>query len=322
VAKGSQRSRMSGVRTVAVTWQRIKEAFGSRGFALDLDRACYGGSAREPAQSQFDELFESENAFQKYFDAIRSIENAIPVIRDGADGLAQIKGQLAHIEKIDRGCVVHIQYGRPELWVEFLREIFENTEDVSIFINAGWNPSILVRELWISGIISTITEMNPATEIVVSGSSFPDSFSDIGKRGENLILERVLYANLVRRHNAATLIYGDWGSARPPSPPTPMTIVPRLDVPMSSEWVSFRRSGAEEYSDIAERIMADAVWAKSPDIWGKYAIEATAGELPGAVKNPESASAVRINLHLHRQAQFGGPGAEMGDIEEPYTDDL
>ena len=137
--------------------------------------------------------------------------------------------------------------------------------------------------------------------------------------------ERALYNNLVRRHNAATLIYGDWGSTRPPSDPVPMKNIPRIDLPTPRQWISFRRDSEldddEDYSDIAKRVVADNEWPTDLNIWGTYTINWTAEGEPGAIRIPYTAAAARINIHLHRQAFFGVDGIHV-DGDEPFTDEL
>jgi hypothetical protein len=175
-------------------------------------------------------------------------------------------------------------------------------------------------QAWASKIVGQITDIAPDAEIVICGSSFPDSFTQIGRRGEVFVKERSLFANLARLHNAATLVYGDWGSTRPPTDPQPMKNVPRIDLPTRTEWIFFRSADDEDYADIADRMIADKDWPEDLSIWGTYSISCTALGLPGAIRSPGTAAAVRINIHLHRQAHFGVSG-EVVDGEEPYSDD-
>jgi hypothetical protein len=136
--------------------------------------------------------------------------------------------------------------------------------------------------------------------------------------------ERFMYNSLVRQHNAAKLIYGDWGSTRAPSDPVQMRNVPRIDLPKPSEWISFRRDkdldDDEDYQDIAERVIADTDWPKNLDIWGTKTIDWTAKGEPGGIRGRAAAAAARINIHLHRQAYFGANDI-VTDGDEPFTDE-
>ena len=242
---------------------------------------------------------------------------------DGGEA-AHLDAQVRHVEALDRGVVVRIEHGVVTNPILLVDKALARFQDVSFFVDAGWSSDILGREMWASGIVERVARERPEIELVVSGSSFPMSFADIGDRGINVVEERRLYANLVRRHNSATLIYGDWGSTRPPSDPVPMRNIPRIDLPTQSQWISFRRDrdlpDDEDYTDIAQRVVTDPEWPANLDIWGTYTIEWTASGEPGAIRSPATAAAARINIHLHRQAYFGSDDVVI-DGDEPFTDD-
>jgi len=305
-------------------WEKIGEALGGRRYALDLDRTKRGSGNGKPAAAEFDSLFESRNGFENYYGAIAEVGEAIPVLRI-SDGFApQFEEQADHIEELDRGVIVRIEYGTVTNPLALVDQVLGRFEDACIFIDAGWSNDTLRREVWASGIIERVSQDHPEIEIVVSASSFPSSFTNIGERGVIPVEERVLYNNLVRRHNAATLIYGDWASTRPPSDPVPMRNIPRIDLPMPNQWISFRRGrdlqDDEDYSDIAQRVISDPDWPEDLNIWGTYTIRWTASGEPGAIRSPATAAAARINIHLHRQAFFGSNDI-VSDGDEPFTDD-
>jgi Beta protein len=306
------------------TWDKVSEAFGGRRFALDLDLTRRNSGSDKPAAAEFDRLFSAHGGFANYYAVVAAIPEAIPVLRISGGGAAEFDEQADHIIELDRGLVVRIAYGAVTNPLALVDQVLARFDDVTIFIDAGWSNDLLSREIWASGIVERVTAARPEVEIVVNGSSFPDSFVDIEARGEIPVRERYLYANLVRRHNAAILVYGDWGSTRPPSDPVPMKNIPRIDLPESIEWISFRRDKEldddEDYADIARRVVADPAWPADLNIWGTYIIECTADELPGAIRSPAVAASARINIHLHRQAFFGDAGI-AGDEDEPFTDD-
>lgn len=309
---------------LARTWEKIGDAMGNRRFALDLDRTRQNSGGKLAAAAEFDELFVSRNGFANYYDAISQIAEAIPVLRLGGGEATQFDAQARHVDSLDRGLVVRIEHGAVTNPIALVEQVLGRFQDVSFFVDAGWSRDILGREAWASNIVGRIARDHPEIEVVISGSSFPDSFSDIGDRGVIPVEERHLYNNLVRRHNAATLIYGDWGSTRPPWDPAPMRNIPRIDLPTPGQWISFRRDrdldDDEDYTDIAQRVVADPDWPADLDIWGTYTIEWTASGEPGAIRSPATAAAARINIHLHRQAFFGANDI-MVDGDEPFTDD-
>jgi hypothetical protein len=309
---------------LARTWEKIGDALGNRRFALDIDRTKRNSGGGKPAAFEFDALFEAHNGFEKYYSIVGEIEEALPVLRISGGSAPQLEAQAEHIEELDRGLIVRVEYGAVTNPIQLVEQVLGRFVDVSIFVDAGWSTDILSREAWASRIIETVSRDYPEIELVVSGSSFPDSFTGIGERGVLPVEERFLYNNLVRRHNAASLIYGDWGSTRPPSDPVPMRNIPRIDLPTASQWISFRRDkeldDTEDYSDIAQRVVADADWPADLNIWGTYTIDWTAKGEPGAIRSPATAAAARINIHLHRQA-FYGANDIISDGDEPFTDD-
>jgi hypothetical protein len=312
-------------KSLSRTWEKVGIALGGRRFALDLDVTKRNSGGRLAASNEFDDLFTVRNGFARYYDVVASIAEAIPVLRVSDGEVLQFEAQCRNIDRLDRGLVVRIQYGLVSNPISLIRQVFARFQDVSFFVDAGWSRDILGREAWVSGIIAEITRNHPEIEVVVSGSSFPDSFSSIGDRGIIPVEERRLFDNLARRHNSATLIYGDWGSTRPPSTEQiPMRNIPRIDLPMPNQWISFRRDKEvdehEDYAEIASRVIADIDWPSGLDIWGTYTIEWTASGEPGAIRSPATAAAARINIHLHRQAFFGANDAVV-DGDEPFTDE-
>lgn len=308
-----------------MTWAKIYEALGNRRFALDLDLTKKNVITKRVASQEFNDLFNAANGFGAYYEQVSKLPQAIPVLRLGGVGVPQLSEQLKHVEIIDRGAVLRLEFGLVQNPSDIAVDVLKRLEDVSIFIDVGWSRHLLEREVWASSIIKAISDLRPEVEIVLTGSSFPDSFSSLGRRGENAIAERFLYNNLIRRHNSAVIIYGDWGSTRPPSAPIPMTPVPRIDLPTSANWISFRRDSNtpifETYIDIARRTVSDNAWPQDIEIWGTQAIKWTAQGEPGAINSPHAASAARINIHLHQQAFFGEGGA-ANDTDEPFTDDF
>lgn len=305
---------------LAHTWKKIADAFGPRRFALDLDLFKRGAATERLAGAQFDALFDGEDGHRRYYDLVGSLEHAIPTLQLSGGVAAALDRQLEHVDEIDQGLVLRLRFGHVTQPLELVERVLRLFPDVMILIDLGWSTDLLSRELWASGIIAMIADLRPETELVLAGSSFPDTFDRIQGRGEFLASERVVFDNLVRRHNAVALTYGDWGSTREPKDGSIMRTVPRIDLPMTREWLTFRRTGLEDYPDIAKRVVADPLWPKDLKIWGTYLIESTADSLPGAITGTAAAAAARVNIHLHRQATFGLAGV-VGDSDEPYTDD-
>jgi hypothetical protein len=303
-------------RALARTGEKIIQAMGERRFAVDLDRSRQGVPGT-PAASEFDHLFDPQDGYARYYEFVGALPNAVPVLRSNP---IDLPGQLARIEALDRGVVVRIPFGAAADMVEAARTLVHDTQDVVVVIDAGWSNDLLGRELWASQMVQQMTDIRPEIELIVAGSSFPDTFSRIHGRGDIPVRERQLYASLSRRHNAANLVYGDWGSTRPPAVDAgPMRNVPRIDLPFQSEWICYRQTADEGYPELAQAMMADRSWPAGLTIWGTFMIASTAEGLPGSIRSPGTAAAVRINIHLYTQA-FAGAANAPGDIEEPYVD--
>jgi hypothetical protein len=236
------------------TWKKLKEAMGDRRFALDLDHSKYRSGSPLPAADEFDKLFAEEDGFAAYYAEVASVDGAVPTLQI-ADP-ANMERQLQAAIDLDRGLVLRLQYGLTPEPLALVQRVLELFEDVAVFIDLGWSDDLLSREVWASTVIKAISDMTQEYELVVAGSSFPESFKSIG-RDERLANERVIYENLVKRHNAVIITYGDWGSTRLPKDPIPMgPIPPRIDVPNKREWICFRRGNSRtgcEGQDVAGR---------------------------------------------------------------------
>ena len=308
-------------------WNKVSESVDGRRYALDLDRTRDGSGGNFPAHVDFNALFNRSGGYANYYGLVSTLPNVVPVLRVDDVGSSNFFAQAEHVYRLDRGLVVRLEFGRiqdPIALVESVYEVLQLGSDVNFVIDAGWAPHDLIsHELWAAPIIRRITEFQPEAEIVVAGSSFPDQFTNLGIRGVISVAERRLYSVLKRRFNAANLIYGDWGSTRPPKESTPMTNVPRIDLPTPNEWVAFRRdkdtNADEDYVAIARRVMRDSAWPRDLSIWGTYMISSTAQDLPEAIRGAGTATAVRVNVHLHQQRFFDTPDV-VSDGDEPYTD--
>jgi hypothetical protein len=214
-------------KDIARTWEKIAEAFGDRRFALDLDSTRFGNVSDKPAAKQFDALFNPVDGSANYYNLIESMAPAIPVLRTKNGEAPEFDRQLERIEDLDRGLVCRFHFSDGAGVFPLVERVVEQFPDLTIVVDTGWTRDLLSREQWASQVIQRITEAKPETEIVVTGSSFPDSFANVTARAICDLRERMLFANLVRRHNAATLVYGDWGSTRPTPDPTPMKISAR-----------------------------------------------------------------------------------------------
>lgn len=302
----------------------IEEAVGNRLYGLDLDDFKYESNPDPEKQARVDfaSLFNSEGGFETYYKLTNDGVNRVPVFRALTSQHIQIERQLDHIEAMDRGVFVRAKVGEPGHFFDVARAIKQRGVGNAVFIiDCGWGRDILTSAALAVSHAQNLIEISQEFEIVVAGSSFPDAFAGLGDRFEIAAIERQLYSEVRRQVNYPSLYYGDWGSTRPPTDPVPMRNVPRIDIARPNNWVSWRSEDDESYVDVAERTVSDSFWDGELGIWGEYMIVATSEGEEVRIKSPAMAAAVRVNLHLHQQANFDNPdGLHIGD--EVVGDDL
>jgi hypothetical protein len=299
-------------------YPRLKEALSDYRYGLDLDRHKRGKIGLEPVSSQFEALFDPLNGFSNYYDLVGEDSNRIPVLRD-CDGMyVDLQRQFDRIDALHNGVIIRLQKG----CCEDLTSVIESgrliADDILFAVDVGWSLDVIAQEMWASQMISKITDWDPTAEIVCLSSSFPNSFTHIEYRGTFSIDDRDLFDRLVRRHNSARLVYGDWGSTRRSEEQGGGTHYDRIDTAKAGEWVSFRQTDEESgYQIVAKRTIADPQWTTLPTCWGKHVIECTALDIPGKIKGTEAAISSRINMHITAQANVG---VTAPPPDEPYLD--
>ncbi|ASJ91608.1 beta family protein [Porphyrobacter sp. CACIAM 03H1] len=302
----------------------VEEAVGNRLYGLDLDefKLNLNPDPSKTAATQFLQLFEKAEGYKNYYDLVASGPNRVPVFRGINDADLEIEKQIEHILHIDRGVFVRAKVGEPGSLLEIARKLAENDIDNAVFIiDCGWGRDLLVSAALASQFAQRLVNTSDKFEIVIAGSSFPDDFKGLGERFTIPAIERQLYFEVRRQVNFDALYYGDWGSTRPPTDPIPMKHVPRIDTARSTDWVCWRSEDDETYVEVAQRVITDPAWDGKLGIWGEYMVVATAEEEAVRIKAPAMAAAVRVNIHLHQQANFDNPGGlHVGD--EAVGDDL
>lgn len=304
-------------------WERLAEALGARQFALELDRSRLRPADGRQAYEEFGRLFDPQGTYSNYYDLVERIPFAVPVLRSEQGRYIELGEQLRRADELGRGAFMHLRHDEQPEIQPLLDDVFNGVHENIVFvINCGWSPDLLGRAAWAISLVREIANRNDDHEIVIIGSSFPNSFTDVGARKFLPIRERVVFDEVKRNQNRAHLCYGDWASTRPPSDPAPMRNTERIDLPLSDRWLSFRKVGEESsYGDVARRAVKDPEWPSDLALWGTYMIESTANGLPGSINTAAAAAAARINVHMHRQTFYDDPAA-LGDRDEPYHEDF
>ena len=161
--------------------------------------------------------------------------------------------------------------------------------------------------------------MLPSAAVAISATTFPDSF--VGIRSES-IRERAFFNSIRAVIHNSSLIYSDRGSAREerrtggggvPSP--------RIDYPRFDDWKFYRVDSEDGYELAAQDLVADeSAWDPSIRIWGTQMIERTADGDRFAIISPVRATAVRINLHMHRQVFYDAQDKVASYTEDEWVD--
>lgn len=194
--------------------------------------------------------------------------------------------------------------------------------DVTFLIDLGKEGrTLLLQETELTILCDRILQICPNATIAISTSSFPASFSSIEKQE---IYERALYQAMRRRFGQA-LHYSDRGSARAESRGGGSTDpYPRIDYPLSGEWLFYRTATsvayAGGYQTVAHELRnAKGIWDPKLRIWGTQMIEKTDLGQAGGISSPARSTAVRINLHLHRQLWFDSPSS-LYETDDDWQD--
>ncbi len=308
-------------KSLSKVFEVIENAIGDRSFGLDLDRTKFEPANDRPAYREFAELFDNADGYRKYYDCVAGAPNRVPVLRQEAGIFHDIERQFEFVRGLDRGLFVRVRPESAGNYLDVASEcVAQGLENVVFIVDCGWRTDVLNQAALCTSMVNNILDVSDDIEIVVAGSSFPDAFAKMGNRATFQVGERLLFQNVRQNINRGRLVYGDWGSTRPPADPVPMTNVPRIDTATAVTWPSWRSEDGEDYRDVAERVVSDPLWSGDTALWGNYLIESTAEGLEPAIKAPAMAAAVRVNLHLHTQAHFDNPNLSIGD--EPVGEDL
>ena len=76
----------------------------------------------------------------------------------------------------------------------------------------------------------------------------------------------------------------------------------------------------ELYEDAANALIVSDEWDENLWIWGTQMIGRTALGDQHAIISPARSTAVRINIHLHRQTFYDAPPDELYDTEDDWED--
>jgi hypothetical protein len=277
------------------TLDKVAGAAGGRPFGLAMDRQYLAGDARQPAQAEFDALFDSNDGFRVYFECLSNIDNAVPVLTPGGS-TDQIMSQLANADALGRGLIVRFTRGDGAPILNSAGANPPLPHDTVFVVDAGWGRDSLQLTQWATNTVQSIVSEYPGAEIIVMASTFPDSFSSICGHGTVDLFELEVFSSVRSNFNEARIVYGDWATTRPPQTGGGGTIPPRIDIPMLGLCNIFRANEEQTYSDMAGLAMAHPCFSSVPECYGRILIEQTSDGL--GITGTQRPTEARINIHL------------------------
>jgi len=288
--------------------ERLREAYGDRPVVVSIDDATDTIGSR-PVHVELAELRHSAGGYDNWCRFIEGNELYIPAIQ--LDDLAEMEVQIRFFRQLDRGLFVILRreaFGALRQLADGIADLTRRGRDVCFVLDYGAanqeHQTIAAR---VVAQYQILIASCPNAFVSISASSFPMDFVD---RHQQEIFERLLYDDVAGRLPQNRLIYSDRGSARAEraSGGGGVVIPPRIDYPLSTEWRFYRSEdvfGFAGYNDQARRLITRRIWDDRLRVWGTLMIERTAAGDTSAITSQQRAAAVRINLHLQRQAFYG-----------------
>ncbi|WP_082666463.1 beta family protein [Aureimonas sp. AU4] len=299
--------------------ERVVEAIAQRVGQCFLDLNTYPGQAC----SDWERLCDPANAYGNWRDLLQRANGVTPValLREGVPGRAFVR-QVILLER-EFGAVV-IRSRQPAQDLAAMQAALSAVDDVNnllIILDLGYiRGAVDPKETEARRIISALRTTDPTVRVCVTSSSYPKAVSVYGEfQGSLEIIERELHAQIGGDEVA---IYGDHASIYPePFEPVISRFVPRIDYCLEYTWLYHRRrEDAGGYAECARQIVASADWdpAFANDVWGAALIARTArtGVVEPGFGSPANWIAVRVNMHIERQANLAASIAE--GIEELF----
>lgn len=314
------------------TLSRIEAAYGERPVVFDVTPAePEPGVPRREVHGQLAALCDPADGYRNWCEFIERNENAIPALQIGDP--TQIPAQLEFFRELNRGVVVRFPRGAFAEDATTVSNIARALAAARIAPGDACfildyqrsNRDILNLSAEAIGRMQAIWEAHPGCHLAVSSSSFPDGF----ERRSQEIFERLFFNMVAEQLPNRPIIYSDRGSARVErlggGGGQPL---PRVDYAGSVQWSFFRVAPDDDsdpstrpaaYQQAAVQAIESDVWDARLRIWGSQMIERTAAGDPDAIISPMRCTAVRINMHLHRQLFYNDP-EEQYDTDEDWTD--
>lgn len=307
---------------------RLIKAFGKRPCFLEVAEEEYVDPDKlRPVHGQLEELRSPEGGYRNWVSFFEQAAHLhfIPSLQLGG-ALPLFYQQIERLYALRRGLLVRLESPRRDSLVAISAAVSSRTaggDGVVFVLDFGKQGSDFgLLELFVVDLIQVIRNSCANAKIAISASSFPGSFTSIVSQK---IFERLLFDRLAK-NSGTSLIFSDRGSARAEKQLGGGGLpAPRIDYPKKDEWFFFRQSSPlstafNGYQAQALALLRNSIWDKGLKLWGRQMIERTAaGDQEAGISSPNRSTAVRINLHLHRQIYYWDE-ASFFDTDEDWVD--
>lgn len=314
-------------KSLSRTITRIERAFPHRPYFLDLDRDYEVTNDQSIAQQEYSALLNPSDAYANWVRFIAEYEEIMPCIQTDRLSEAEIRQQMQAVRQLGRSYCFRIMIDPlPNNLDQIIGAInAEGTADFAIILEGGWTNDALSLAAKFTGLMRTaLAAINPVVPVVCSCTSIPRMFTNFNNDAPSAVpfTNRTLVDQIARNSNRERVIYGDWGSTRPREPSgfanRPLD---RIDYPTDNAWYIARNKDEEwDFRDAALAVVGSNQWDGNLGTWGEEMIRNTTVNAELGVDTPQKNVAVRVNIHLRRQAFFGQPRIDLLSLDEDWQD--
>ena len=319
--------------------ERVEKAFGKRPWIVDIDNQYYlekrelPDKEKKPVHRELESLKNPADGYKNWCDFIEEHDQLIPCLQ--LEEVGEIDEQIDNLAVLDRGIAVRFNEENIANWNAILGILAQKSIDaLYIIIDYGRTGQRSQRDLLtytasVSSFVTSIVAVVPDATFIISSTTFPTDFSDIDGLGSKDIYERQFFNMVASQCRNISLIYSDRGSTRVELAEGGWSGSPRIDYPLKDSWrISREKLSKQDNKDGEERkaafkraakaIVKDPSWEPALAVWGAKEIEAASKT--DHITNPRHSTAVRINIHLHRQLHYNArPGAVI-DTDDDWVD--
>lgn len=305
---------------------KFEESFHSRPYFIDVDTYYRINENGNEAKATWSQISSPPPNIDAWWELLESYPHANPCIILNGSSFESARDQIEWARERNRYFCIRLnldQFVIPTWMPELVAELAaDGALDYAVMFEFGWVRDALTVAALASGYTNTFFSiLPPEIPIAISCTSFPSDFTQFDGLSECRFSNRDLIAFVRQGTNHPKVVYGDWASTKPrqygmASPPKT-----RIDYPVDSAWIVARDGGEPiSFAHAASRIVNSSYWTGNLGVWGEQLIESTAAGQDFAIDTMPKMYAVRINIHLHRQAYFGDLPPPTA-LDEDWSDD-